>query len=47
MADFRPEMRDSPRFRDAYDAHAFLAGEQIELLRKESARDTAPPPKSE
>jgi len=47
MAEFRPDVHRVPRFRDAYDAHAFLAGDQIELLRKESARDTAPPPKDE
>jgi hypothetical protein len=47
MAEFRPEVHQVPRFRDAYDAHAFVAGDQVELLKKESARDTAPPPKDE
>jgi hypothetical protein len=34
----------SDRFRDAYDAHAFVSGDRVELLKKEPARDTAPPP---
>jgi hypothetical protein len=47
MADFQPDAKRDPGVRDAYDAHAFLSGDKVELLKKESARDTAPPPKDQ
>lgn len=48
MEDYRPgDPASIPGTRDAYDGHAFLSGERVELLKKESARDTAPPPKPE
>ena len=46
MEEFRPELQGRPGTRDAYDAHVFLAGDRVELLKKEPARDTAPPPKN-
>jgi hypothetical protein len=42
MEEFNPDTY-TDRFRDAYDAHAFLSGDRVELLKKEPARDTAPP----
>lgn len=47
MAEFDP---DNPsqreRYRDAYTASAFIMdGDRVELIKKEPARDTAPPPK--
>lgn len=48
MEEYRPnDPAGIPGTRDAYDGHAFLAGDRVELLKKESARDTAPPPKPE
>ena len=44
MDEYRPETY-TDRYRDAYDAHAFLWDDRVELIKKEPARDTAPPPK--
>jgi hypothetical protein len=46
MEEYQPEQDTRDKFRDAYDVRAFLADGQVELLKKEPARDTAPPPKS-
>ncbi len=42
---YQPAQDTRDNYRPAYEARAFLADGQIELLKKESARDTAPPPK--
>ncbi len=47
MEEYRPEQDTRDKFRDAYDVRAFLADGQVELLKKEPARDTAPPPKTQ
>lgn len=46
MEEYQPEQDTRNNFKDAYDVRAFLADDQVELLKKEPARDTAPPPKS-
>lgn len=49
MAEFDPENESQrERYRDAYTTTAlFMDGDRIELLKKEPARDTAPPPKTQ
>ena len=44
MEEYQPEQDTRDKFKDAYDVRAFLADGQVELLKKEPARDTAPPP---
>jgi hypothetical protein len=46
MTDYQPEQDTRENFRTAYDGRAFLADGQVELLKKEAARDIAPPPKA-
>jgi hypothetical protein len=46
MADFDPDnLPQRERYREAYTTTAFKNGDQFELLKKDPARDTAPPPK--
>jgi len=45
MDEYQPNPNAEPRTRDAYDTRAFLVADQVELLKKEPARDTAPPAK--
>jgi hypothetical protein len=42
---YQPDQDTRDNYRPAYEARAFLADGQVELLKKEPARDTAPPPK--
>jgi hypothetical protein len=47
MEEFQPAQDLGPRFRDAYEGRAFLTDDRVELLKKDPARDTAPPPKNQ